>query len=321
MVKACVDKYRVLVRPNAEATNWRSRNAWYNTPQFAAQTEIVWQIDEALRREGLDPFTRAYYDELDKRLREKGVTPGTGAAIAPQVASVTQPAPQQEPEYQWVSGSGFVVSADGHIVTNYHVLEGCVAPLVVLAPGGARFEGEAIAGDPTNDMALVRSGFRSAVVATIRAPLLRTGEPVTVAGFPLAGYLASDLIVTNGIVNALGGIGDDTRFVQISAPVQNGNSGGPLFDDRGSVAGIVTAGVPDLELAKQTGAVPQNINFAIKASLIRDFLEKNRVPFRVGQNTPTLTTVQIADRAREFTVQLTCRVPAQPAQDPQASQR
>ena len=196
-------------------------------------------------------------------------------------------------------------------MTNNHVIDACVAPLVLAAPGGDRYEATIIARDELNDMALVRSAFRSTVVAGLRDNIIRSGESVTVAGFPLTGYLASDLIITSGIISALGGIGDDTRFMQISAPVQPGNSGGPLFDQSGNVVGIVTSGADERYVAERAGALPQNINFAIKGSLVRAFLEKNFVPFRSVQSRNEIRTAEIASQARNFTVQLLCRVPVQ----------
>ena len=320
MVRDCVERHRAQVRVDPRAALWLTLNPWFNAPEHRNETAIASGISAQLVRDGIGLDHPAHFAELHKRLIAAGVTiakplpgetaPATAQAAAP-VEQTPPPAAAAEPQYRWAGGTGFVVSANGHILTNYHVLDGCVAPVIVQAPNGMRYEAAALAGDSVNDIALVQSDFRSTVVAVMRDSGLRTGEPITVAGFPLQGMLATDLIVTNGIVNAMGGMGDDTRFVQISAPVQPGNSGGPLLDERGNVAGIVSAGVDDLAVAKQTGAIPQNINFAIKSSLVRDFLEKNRVGARFAQTGPVLSTVQIADRAREFTVQLACRVPVE----------
>src|SRR4029079_10829288 len=93
---------------------------------------------------------------------------------------------------------------------------------------------------------------------------VRAGEAIAVYGFPLAGVLSSTGNVVSGNVTALTGLGDDVRYFQISAPIQPGNSGGPLMDYSGLVVGIVNAKLNDLAFAKTTGDLPQNVNFAIK---------------------------------------------------------
>jgi len=132
------------------------------------------------------------------------------------------------------------------------------------------------------------------------------GEEVMVAGHPLSGFLASDLIVTSGQVNSLAGMGNDPSFLQISAPVQPGNSGGPLIDRSGGIVGVVVSKVNVLRLAKVTGDFAQNINFAIKPEVLRMFLEANRVLYKSGPPGKRLDGVALAERARGFTVQVTC---------------
>ncbi len=96
-------------------------------------------------------------------------------------------------------------------------------------------------------------------------------------GFPLPGLLASEANVTTGTVSALAGIGNDTRFLQMTAPVQPGNSGGPLLDLEGRVVGVVVSKLDALKVASATGDIPQNVNFAIKAGVVRSFLDASGV--------------------------------------------
>ncbi len=102
---------------------------------------------------------------------------------------------------------------------------------------------------------------------------MRQGEDIVVYGFPLPGVLSSGGNVSTGNVTALTGLGDDSRFLQISAPVQPGNGGGPLLDRSGNVVGVVVSKLNALSVASATGDVPQNVNFAIKASVALAFLE------------------------------------------------
>jgi S1-C subfamily serine protease len=127
-----------------------------------------------------------------------------------------------------------------------------------------------------------------------------------VYGFPLTGALAAGGNFTTGNVTALAGLADDSRFLQISAPVQPGNSGGPLLDRNGTVVGIVVAKLNALEIASATGDIPQNVNFAIKASVAAAFLDAQSVAHAENAGVGALSTPDIAERAKSFTVQVVC---------------
>lgn len=124
------------------------------------------------------------------------------------------------------SGSGFVV-APLRVVTNHHVVEGCSA--VSVSFGDEIFSAKVVASNRTNDLALLRVDALVGTPANLRAAAI-LGEDVMVAGFPLRGLLGTDIVVTSGQVNSLAGLGNDPTTLQISAPVQPGNSGGPLID-------------------------------------------------------------------------------------------
>lgn len=109
-----------------------------------------------------------------------------------------------------------------------------------------------------------------------------------------------------GNVTALAGLDDDSRFPQISAPVQPGNSGGPLFDRNGNVVGVVVAKLNALKIASATGDIPQNVNFAIKASVAIGFLDAQRVTHLDRQIAGTLSTPDIAAQAQALSAQVVC---------------
>ena len=115
------------------------------------------------------------------------------------------------------------------------------------------------------------------------------------AGFPLQGLLAAQVNVTTGIVSALAGPGDDTRFLQITAPVQPGNSGGPLLDASGHVVGVITGKLNALLMVKLTGNIPENVNFAINSSVARIFLDANRVKYITRQSKTKLDPADIGE--------------------------
>jgi stage V sporulation protein SpoVS len=104
----------------------------------------------------------------------------------------------------------------------------------------------------------------------------------------------------------LAGIRNDIRFLQVTSPVQPGNSGGPLLDDSGNVIGVISSKLDALKIAGITGDIPQNVNFAIKSSLAEAFLEANGIHYVVKPSNTRSEATAIAERARNFTVLLEC---------------
>jgi hypothetical protein len=135
---------------------------------------------------------------------------------------------------------------------------------------------------------------------------VKLGQSVFAAGFPLQGLLASSLNLTTGNISALAGVQDDARMFQITAPVQPGNSGGPLLDQTGNVVGVVTSKLDALKVAKVLGDLPQNINFAVKGSLARAFLDTNGVDYLSAPSTTLLSTPEIAEKASKAVVVVEC---------------
>ncbi len=105
---------------------------------------------------------------------------------------------------------------------------------------------------------------------------------------------------------ALAGPDNNRRLIQITAPVQPGNSGGPVLDQFGHVVGVVVARLDAIKLVRRTGRLPQNVNFAISEGTARAFLDANNVPYEVEQSDKALPTPDIAAKAREFTVRVEC---------------
>lgn len=240
-------------------------------------------------------------------------TPLPGFRAAPSDAAVTPPAPpsqsergeQEAQERISASGSGYVITPGGDLITNAHVVEGCRN--VIVSVKSDRVTARVVARDPVNDLALLASDLKPKSVAVLRTGV-RLGESVAVFGFPLHGLLATSGNFTLGNVTAVAGIGDDTRMVQISAPVQPGNSGGPLLDQAGNVAGTVVAKINAIKLARITNDLAENINFAIKSSIVTSFLEANGIAFRTGSlEAETVSPPDLAVRARGFSASVECR--------------
>lgn len=195
------------------------------------------------------------------------------------------------------TGTAFAVSGDGFFLTNSHVVAGC-KEVVLRGIGDSSQKASVWAQDPVNDLALLKTPDSAAPVLRFAdSNQLRLGQSVVVIGYPLSGTLASGIKVTTGTVSSLAGMYDDTRMVQVSAPIQPGNSGGPVFDEAGSVIGVIRMTLDTVGQAQETGKIPQNMNFAIKASIARVFLESNNVRYATGQTGNNLAATRIAETA------------------------
>lgn len=221
-------------------------------------------------------------------------------------ASVTRQALPERATGGLLIGTAFFIDAGGHALTNAHMVSGCKNVQLSVEDGDVA-DARVVASDPQNDLALIAIAHVSPNHARFSAAPPRQGDPVVVYGFPLAGALSTQGNLTTGIVSALVGLKDDSRMLQISAPVQVGNSGGPLLDAAGDVIGVVTAKMNALRVAAATGDIPQNVNFAIKASIIENFLSSNGVGFEDGAAGKALPIADVGERARGFTHKLTCR--------------
>ena len=133
----------------------------------------------------------------------------------------------------------------------------------------------------------------------------RLGESVAVFGYPLAQILASSGNFTLGNVTALAGVGDDDAVLQISAPVQAGNSGGPLLDGAGNVLGVVVAKF-GLRAAALSGDLPQNVAFAVKAREALRFLKRSGFAAPVGDAGAPLAPEVLAETAQRIAVFIAC---------------
>lgn len=234
--------------------------------------------------------------------------------VKPVVATTASPnnAPDAKPDKLIdQTGSGFVVSPSGHVVTNQHVVDGCVGDIQGNLTGEAPVKLRLVSSDETNDLALLQAPGSFKDVATIKATAVHSGESVVAIGYPFHGLLTSDFTVTTGIISSLSGVINDTRFLQISAAVQPGNSGGPLLASSGEVVGVVAAKLNALKFVKATGNIPENINFAIKTGALRDFLDNSVVPYQTSDVKNELKTADIARNARSFTLLVSCKAKTQ----------
>jgi S1-C subfamily serine protease len=225
-------------------------------------------------------------------------------APAPVVNATPTPVkPAQPPKES--SGTGFFVSDQGYVLTNAHVINGCT---IVQVPGpNGLTSARLVAKDISNDLALLKTELKPPKVAQLRTDI-RLGESVAAFGYPLIGVLSSTGNFTIGNVTSLTGLRDDTRYLQISTPVQPGNSGGPLLDGSGNFVGVVSGKLDALLIMVATeGDIPQNVNFAIKSSVAATFLQSNGVTFLTGALGATIPPADIADQAKAMSLPVLCK--------------
>lgn len=195
------------------------------------------------------------------------------------------------------SGSAFAVDP-WHALTCQHVIE--QASSIELVSFSGRRSTQLVIADATNDLALLKftEPFTGPIVPFRAGPGCQLGEAITSLGFPLSGVTGSGLQVTQGCVSGLFGRHDDCRWLQFTAPIQPGSSGGPLFDGSGLVSGIVTSSVTNA----------QNLNFAIKTPLILAFLEAAGLePERHLKPLPTIATPELIRRQQAGVWRVECQ--------------
>ena len=218
-------------------------------------------------------------------------------------------APNEEQETTYSSGTGFFVNGDGYLLTNAHVVEGCEDATVRL--NNADVEPATIlARETTNDLAILKVDRRNTAFGTFRgAPQIRLGDSIVVFGFPLTDFLSKTGNLSTGLVSSLAGASDDVTQLQISAPVQSGNSGGAVVDQSGHVVGIVVA-KSNLQSHETDDDIEviQNVNFAIKAGMAQFFLDAHQVRYEVEPPGDDLKTPDVASIARNFSAQVMCEV-------------
>jgi S1-C subfamily serine protease len=218
------------------------------------------------------------------------------------------PEARDRPDSSTVSSSGtaFFVGPN-RLVTNNHVVKECGTNIEVRYPDREWYPAKIEGQDNTNDLALLHTDMENLSIASFRLQS-RVGESVAAYGFPYAGLLSSSGNFTMGNVAALSGMNDDSRFIQISAQVQPGNSGGPLLDLSGSVIGVISSRMNAIKMMLEGGDVPQNVNFAIQAPIVVNFLSTKGVTPKSDSSVThgELPPADVADIAKNITVQVYC---------------
>ncbi|MCX6902596.1 MAG: tetratricopeptide repeat-containing serine protease family protein [Verrucomicrobia bacterium] len=176
-------------------------------------------------------------------------------------------------------GTGFFITGDGYLISSYHVVKGALRVELLTSVG--KINAKVVQTDAANDLALLEVqtqnpfealDFVKALPISPSRPV-KLGSTVATVGFPDPGLQGFSPKLGKGEIAALAGAEDDARYFQISVPVQPGNSGGALVDSRGNVVGIVSAKLNAAAALASSGALPENVNYAVKSSFLLSFLE------------------------------------------------
>jgi TPR repeat protein len=169
------------------------------------------------------------------------------------------------------SGTGFFITDDGYLITNEHVAGNGAEVRLVTAAGIT--PAQEIRVDAANDLALLKAEGKFAALPVAASRAVKLGGTVATVGFPNIGLQGFAPKFARGEIGSLSGPEDDARYFQISVPVQPGNSGGALVDERGNVVGVVSAKLSAKAALATSGALPENVNYAVKSSFLLGFLE------------------------------------------------
>lgn len=239
--------------------------------------------------------------------------PGNGGAQQPKPEpghtsppAATSPEGNGEPKLEIVgSGTAFAVNMDGDLVTNEHVVDGCGSNWI--ASRGRVYPALVVAKDVTNDLAVISvPELPLTKVAKFGTDGPRLGEDVMAAGFPYAEMLGINLKTTFGNVTSLAGLGNNVSEFQLSAPIQPGNSGGPIISQSGAVIGVVTARLNDEYMLEKRREIGQLINFGVKSNVAAEFLRSHRIPIEFIGNDRNLSNAELAAEALDHTFLFVC---------------
>ncbi len=183
------------------------------------------------------------------------------------------------------TGTGFFISNDGYLLTNSHVIEGSSNISIIL--NGKSVSATLVDHDSSNDIALLKVDKLVQGLSIELKKKTKQGTEIAVLGYPNIGLQGNEQKATFGFINANSGIQGDTRYFQISSPIQPGNSGSPMVNEKGVVIGIASASLNQSAALKSTGTLAQNVNYAVKIAYALPMLINHGVEYiePTGQRT------------------------------------
>jgi len=201
------------------------------------------------------------------------------------------------------SGTAFFISDEGHMITNHHVVSYC--NLTKVNYFGKTGTAKILAYDKANDLALLETDIKPKDKFDISNRDPKLLDDIYVAGYPFGQAVSSSVKVTKGVVSALAGLQNNYALVQIDAAIQPGNSGGPIVNTSGDVVGVAVAKLDFKDAMESYGVIPENINFGIKSSILKNFTSANSIKNSEKESKQVSTEV-IGEKIQNATAYVGC---------------
>ncbi len=284
----CYEHGQGVTQDYAEAMKWYCRAAVQGNDKGQCNLGILYAKGEGVTQNYLEAYywftlaaaqgnilAASHRDVMASHLSQEEISEGQrrAASFVPrQETTGSNSENSTSPSNPTFTGTGFFITDDGYLISNYHVVKG--AAKVRLLTGAGLIDASVVKVDAANDLALLKAVGRFAPLPIAASRTVKLGGTVATVGFPDIGLQGFAPKLAKGEIASLAGAGDDPRYFQISVPVQHGNSGGALVDVHGNVVGIVAArlGV-EIGKAVTSDELPENVNYAVKSSLLLSFLE------------------------------------------------
>jgi hypothetical protein len=279
----------------------------HRTPTPSVDEDIRW-VQQTLKNLGYDPGP---VDGLmGARTRDAIIAFQTYISVAPTgvidevlIAQLRQISKNNQESSTVVTGTGFLISNDGYILTCHHVVED--AARIEIYIGDKAHPASLVRSDPNNDLAILKINGSFPALAFSPHRSAKMGQDVFTVGYPNPGLQGVSAKYTKGTVSSLTGFKDDLRLYQISVPIQPGNSGGALLDENGNILGVVIAMLNAKKTFEISGSLPQNVNYAVKSLYAQAMLDTMpEVAEKLIQ--PQRGKSDAIDNAQKSTVMVVC---------------
>lgn len=233
----------------------------------------------------------SYIDDLRKGGTE-------GVAIAKEITSQASGSINSNVVKKYTStGSGLIITKNGILVTNHHVINKAKKIDILVNINGITktYNAKVLLSDRANDLSLLKiddPNFESfnTIPFSINSKLADVGTNIFTLGYPMSGILGEEIKLTDGLISSKTGYQGDITTYQISAPIQPGNSGGPLFNKKGELIGITNAGIPDA----------QNVGYAIKTSYLENLINVAPEPVKLP-TTNLISNLPFTEKIKKLT--------------------
>lgn len=272
-------------KPDGFVISKTSQGLWHQRYEYGSVQEYI-QLPKSytnslmsVSEEGAKATSKAYQSgqyALAMKKKYDALHTTTSSAKSPK-----KPTPEKSRGIS--TGTGFFISNDGYVLTNSHVVEGSSNISIIL--NGKSVSASLIDHDSSNDIALLKVDKSVEGLSIELKKKTKQGTEIAVLGYPNIGLQGNEQKATFGFINANSGIQGDTRYFQISSPIQPGNSGSPMVNEKGVVIGIASASLNQTAAIKSTGTLAQNVNYAVKIAYALPMLINHGVEYiePVGQ--------------------------------------